>query len=137
MAEKTFKLEVVTPDRVVLSDDQIVSVTAPGSEGYLGILANHAPLMSELKIGRLDYRRQDGETGAMAISGGFLDVVENEVTVLAEAAELAEEIDVTRAEESRNRAEERIASSAPEIDVERAQLALQKAINRIRVARGG
>lgn len=135
MAEKTFKLEVVTPDRVVLSDDEIVSVVAPGSEGYLGVLANHAPMMTQLKIGKLDFRRADDKAGSMAISGGFLEVFENAVTVLAESAELAEEIDVSRAEEAKNRAEERIAAKGDDMDVERAQLSLQRALNRIHVAR--
>lgn len=135
MAEKTFKLEVVTPDRVVLSDDEIVSVTAPGSEGYLGMLANHAPMMTQLKIGKLDYRRADSTSYAMAISGGFLEVFENAVTVLAESAEMAEEIDLSRAEEAKTRAEERLASPAPDVDVERADIALKRAINRIHVAR--
>ncbi len=136
MPEKTFKLEVVTPDRVVLSDEEIVSVTAPGSEGYFGMLANHAPMMTQLKIGKLEYRRADDSTGSMAISGGFLEVFENAVTVLAESAELAEEIDVDRAEEAKARAEERIAAHAEDVDFDRAQAALQRAINRIRVARG-
>jgi len=135
MAEKTFKLEVVTPDRVVLSDDEIVSVTAPGSEGYLGMLANHAPMMTQLKIGKLDFRRADETSGSMAISGGFLEVFENGVTVLAESAELAEEIDVSRAEQAKTRAEERLASSGSDTDVERAQTALQRAMNRLHVAR--
>lgn len=133
MPEKTFKLEVITPDRVVLSDDQIVSVVAPGSEGYLGMLANHAPLMTELKIGKLDFRRADGSTGAMAISGGFLEVFENKVSVLAESAELADEIDVDRAEQSKKRAEERLA--AREVDAARAQASLHRAVNRLNVAR--
>lgn len=136
MPEKTFKLEVVTPDRVVLSDDEIVSVTAPGSEGYLGMLANHAPMMTQLKIGKLDFRRADETSGSMAISGGFLEVFENGVTVLAESAELAEEIDVSRAEQAKTRAEERLASSGSDTDVERAQTALQRAMNRLHVARG-
>lgn len=134
MPEKTFKLEVVTPDRVVLSDDEIVSVTAPGSEGYFGMLANHAPMMTQLKIGEIDYRRADGTSGAMAISGGFLEVFENAVTVLAESAEKAGEIDLDRAEQAKTRAEERISEHSLDIDVERAHLALQRAINRIRVA---
>ena len=134
MPEKTFKLEVVTPDRVVLSDDEIVSVTAPGSEGYFGMLANHAPMMTQLKIGEIDYRRADGTSEAMAISGGFLEVFENAVTVLAESAEKAGEIDLDRAEQAKTRAEARISEHSLDIDVERAQLALQRAINRIRVA---
>lgn len=135
MAEKTFQLEVITPDRVVLSDDTIVSIVAPGSEGYLGVLANHAPLMTELTVGKLDFRRADDSTGAMAISGGFLEVFENKVSVLAESAELAEEIDLDRAEQAVKRAEERLAAAVPEIDAARAQIALQRAINRLRIAR--
>lgn len=135
MPEKTFRLEVVTPDRVVLSDDEIVSVVAPGSEGYLGMLANHAPLMAELKIGKLDYRRSDGTSGAMAISGGFVEVLENDITVLAESAELAQEIDLDRAEQAKKRAEERLAAAGADVDVDRAQIALERAINRLKVAR--
>jgi len=134
MAEKTFKLEVVTPDRVVLSDDKIVSVTAPGTEGYFGMLANHAPMMTQLKIGKLEFRRADDTADAMAISGGFLEVFENAVTVLAESAEMAGEIDVSRAEEAKTRAEKRIAVNGDDVDVERAQLSLQRAINRLHVA---
>lgn len=134
MAEKTFKLEVVTPDRVVLSDDEIVSVTAPGSEGYFGMLANHAPMMTQLKIGKLEYRRADDTSDAMAISGGFLEVFENAVTVLAESAEMARDIDLDRAEQAKTRAEERLSGSTEEVDFERAQIALKRAINRINVA---
>ena len=134
MPEHTFQLEVVTPDRVVLSDDEIVSVVAPGIEGYLGMLANHAPLMGELKIGKLDLRRADGTSDAMAISGGFVEVFENTVTVLADSAELAEEIDVDRAERAKQRAEERIGSAATNIDFDRAHAALHRALNRLQVA---
>jgi len=134
MAEHTFQLEVITPDRVVLSDDQIVSVVAPGSEGYLGVMANHAPLMTELVIGKLDFRRSHGTTGAMAISGGFLEVFENKVSVLAESAELAEEIDVDRAEQAKKRAEERLAAGG-DTDFPRAQAALHRAVNRLHTAR--
>ncbi len=133
MAEKSFTLEVITPDRIVLSDPDIVSVTAPGSEGYLGMLANHAPLMTELKIGKLDLRRRDGTKDAMAIAGGFLEVFENKVSVLAESAELASEIDVERAERSVKRAEERLA--AGEVDAARAHASLQRAMNRLNIAR--
>jgi len=136
MAENTFKLEVITPDRVVLSDDGVVSVTAPGVEGYMGVLANHAPLMSALTVGKLDFRRADGSAGAMAISGGFLEVFENKVTVLAETAELATEIDLERAERAARRAEERLAVHASDVDLQRAQAALQRALNRVNVARG-
>lgn len=136
MAEKTFKLEVVTPDRVVLSDDTITSVVVPGTEGYLGVLANHAPLMTELKVGEVDFKRADGSSDAMAVSGGFMEVLDNTVTVLAETAELASEIDIERAEKSAERARERI-SDGTEVDTDRAQIALSRALNRIRVAHRG
>ena len=134
MADRAFKLEVITPDRMVLSDRHIVSVSVPGIEGYLGILANHAPMMTEMAIGRLDLRRADGTSDEMAISDGFVEIFENKVTVLAESAELAKEIDVERAEQSVQRAEERLSSGESDIDLDRAKMALMRAINRINVA---
>lgn len=137
MPDKPFTLEVITPDRVVLSDSGVVSVTAPGSEGYLGVLANHAPLMTELKVGRLDLRRDDGTADVMALSGGFMEVFENKVTVLAETAELSSEIDVERAQRALNRAEERITTRTSDTDLDRATYALRRAMNRLKVAQSG
>ena len=134
MPEHTFQLEVITPDRVVLSDSEIVSVVAPGSQGYFGVMANHAPMMTELKIGKLDFRRADSTSGAMAISGGFLEVFEDKVSVLAESAELAHEIDIDRAEQAKKRAQERLAEAGPDVDATRAEAALLRAINRLQVA---
>ena len=134
MTDRAFKLEVITPDRVVFSERDIASVVVPGSEGYMGILASHAPLMTELAIGELDFRKSDGTSDAMAVCNGFMEVYENTVTVLAESAELCGEIDVKRAEEAVHRAEERIASHPPDIDVDRARVALMKAMNRLKVA---
>ncbi|MCE5199513.1 MAG: F0F1 ATP synthase subunit epsilon [Armatimonadota bacterium] len=134
MAERKFKLEVITPDRKVLSDDSVVSVTLPGIEGYLGVLANHAPLMTALGVGELDFRKADGTADSMAIAGGFVEVYDNTVTVLADSGELREEIDVDRAEAAIHRAEERLASHAVDIDAERARVALLRAINRLKVA---
>lgn len=135
MSDRTFKLEVITPDRVVLSDDQVVSIVAPGVEGYLGVMANHAPLMTELTIGQLDIRRADGTADDMAVSGGFMEVYENKVTVLAETAEMGKEIDTERARAALQRAEERIKSHVADVDIERARIALMKAMNRLDVAR--
>ncbi len=135
MSDREFQFEVITPDRVVLQDDTVVSVIVPGSEGHLGVLANHAPMMAELAIGKLDFRRSDGKTGKMAICGGFVEVFENSVSVLAEAAELAEDIDVERAEESKKRASERLKTAGPDVDRARAEAALQRAINRLKIAR--
>ncbi|MCE5322665.1 F0F1 ATP synthase subunit epsilon [bacterium] len=134
MAERTFKLEVITPDRKVLSDDKIASVMLPGIEGYLGVLASHAPLMTALGCGELDFRRPDGTSDVMAICGGFVEVLDNKVTVLSDSAELVSEIDLERAKQAAQRAERRIASHEPDIDMDRAQAALMRAINRIKIA---
>ncbi|MCX8052367.1 MAG: F0F1 ATP synthase subunit epsilon [Armatimonadetes bacterium] len=134
MSERTFKLEVVTPDRVVYSNDHVVSIIAPGVEGYLGALANRAPLVTQLDIGEIDFRKADGDWDYISVCGGFMEVFENRVTILAESAELCEEIDVERAERARDRALERIASHSPDIDIDRAQAALKRALTRLHVA---
>lgn len=134
MPEHPFKLEVITPDRVVLSRKDITSVVAPGVEGYLGVLRNHAPLMTELAIGRIDFHCVDGSRDEMAVSGGFMEVIDNTVTILAETAELSGEIDVERAREAARRAEDRLASRAPDVDIARAEAALKRALNRLEVA---
>ena len=131
---KTLEIEIITPDKIVLSEDDVVSVVAPGIEGSLGILAGHAPLMTKLDVGELDYRKADGFFDEVAIAGGFMEISENKVTVLADIAERREEIDVDRAEESKRRAEERLAVHAPNLDTDRARIALLKAINRLRIA---
>ncbi len=135
MADKTFTLEVITPDRVVVSDSNTVSVVAPARNGYVGVLANHAPLVTELGIGELDFRRADGSADYVAVAGGFMEVYENKVTVLAESAEVGREIDLERAEAALKRAEERISAHTSEIDADRARIALMRAINRLNVAR--
>ena len=137
MSDKPFKLEVITPDRMVLSETETVSVVLPGSLGYLGVLANHAPLMTELTIGELDFHRADGSTDIMAVSGGFIEVFDNVVTVLAENAELAGEINVERAEKAADRARQRMDEHEPSMDFDRAAIALKKALNRLGVARHG
>ena len=135
MPEKTFKLEIVTPERVVLTQD-IVSLVAPGAEGSLGILADHAPLMAELTIGEVWIRDAGGGITRLAISGGFMEVKENMVRILADTAEKAEEINVTRAEEARKRAEQRLRTRGEAVDHTRAEAALKRAIARLKVARG-
>src|SRR5690606_15396007 len=89
-------LEVVTPERIVLQE-RAEAVVAPGTEGYFGILAHHAPLVAGLRHGVLEFGRVSGKKQRMALSGGFLQVVDNKVTVLADTAELADDIDVARA----------------------------------------
>ncbi len=135
MADRSFKLEVITPDRIVLSEKHVISVIVPGVEGYFGVLYDHAPLMTQLTIGEIDFRRADKTEDFMAISGGFMEVFNNKVTVLAETAEMSEEIDIARAEEAVHRAEETLAKHDPNVDLEKARISLLKALNRLNVAR--
>ncbi len=124
--------EIVTAERVVYSDEVDV-VVAPGIEGQLAILPNHAPLMTMLQPGELMVRK-GGEEDSIFISGGFLEVQGNKVIVLADTAERAEEIDTARAEEARLRAEQRVAMPASEADHARAQAAMLRSLMRIKVA---
>ncbi len=125
------KLEVVTAERLVLSD-QVDMVIAPGSEGELGILSHHTPLMTMLKPGELRYKKGN-EEASLAVTGGFLEVRPDHVIVLADAAERADEIDATRAEAARKRAQERLTHLGPEVDRSRAEAALRRAIARLDV----
>ena len=129
----SFALEIVTPERVVYSS-QVESVQAPGSEGSFGVLAGHMPLLTSLQVGALCFTEEGGDRVQMAVSGGFAEVGSERVTVLAETAERAEEIDTQRADSSRQRAEERLARRHEgEVDVIRAQAALTRALNRLKV----
>lgn len=132
MTRPKLQFEIVTAERVVYSNEVDV-VIAPGVEGELAILPNHAPLMTMLRIGELRVRK-DNEEVSMFTSGGFLEVSQNRVVVLADVAERAEEIDVARAEAAKKRAEESLQRRAPEVDVVRAQIAIQRALTRIRIA---
>jgi F-type H+-transporting ATPase subunit epsilon len=136
MSDKSFKLEIVTPERQVLAQD-VTSLVAPGVEGYLGVLADHAPLMCELAMGEISIVDTDGQETHIAISGGFMEVKENTVRILADTAERAEEIDLARAQEAVKRAEDRLRERMTDVDLTRAEVALKRAINRLRVARGG
>ena len=126
------KLDIVTAERVVFSDDVDV-IVAPGIEGQLGILPHHAPLMTMLKPGELLVRK-NGEEFSLVITGGFLEVRPDRVIVLADAAERVEEIDMARAEEAKRRAQERLKERPPEVDAARAQAALLRALARLDVA---
>jgi len=127
----TTRLDIVTAERVVFSDDVDV-VVAPGVEGQLGILPHHAPLMTMLLPGELRVRK-GGEEFSLAISGGFLEVRPDRIIVLADAAERAEEIDIARAEEAKRRAEELLRQRPPEVDEARAEAALRRSIARLKV----
>ena|SRR5216117_3859111 len=147
MADTTFTFRLVTPQRLLL-EAPVVSLQAPGSEGYLGILAHHAPLITPIRPGRLDVRDAAGQAWSYAVSGGFLEVSANRATVLADTAERTDEIDRGRAEASLNRAEARLQdpsrghdaprdASAPRgVDRDRAQRSLERAKNRLAIAKG-
>jgi F-type H+-transporting ATPase subunit epsilon len=126
-------LDIVTAERVVLAESGFDVVIAPGIEGQLAILPRHAPLMTMLEIGELRARRA-GEEVAMAIAGGFLEVRDDKVTILADAAEHAEEIDIARAEAARRRAQEAMSEREVNTDVAAVMAAVRRSEVRIRVA---
>ena len=127
-------LEIVTPERSLVTE-QVDEVQLPGAEGYFGVLPGHTPLLASLQVGELWYRI-GSERHYLAIAFGFVEVLPERVTVLAQIAEQPQDIDVARAETARKRAEERLAAPAAQtgIDVERARIALVKSIVRIQVA---
>ncbi|GAB2721497.1 F0F1 ATP synthase subunit epsilon [Paenibacillus thermoaerophilus] len=128
----TFVLEVVTPERTVFSQP-VNMIVARGVEGELGILPNHIPMVTPLKIAPLTYKK-DGKQSDIAVNGGFMEVRKDKVVILAESAELPEDIDVSRAQAAKARAEERLRQQKSDIDHARAELALQRALNRLSVA---
>ncbi len=134
MAEK-LQLEVVTPKGAVVSEDVDI-VTAPGYGGEFGVLANHAPLLSTIKIGTLSYKK-GGREEVLMVSGGFCEVSNNKITFLVETAERGADIDVDRALRAKERAEKRLAEAhrqQQQIDRVRAEAALQRALSRLKVA---
>ena len=131
MAQK-FRTEIVTPERVVFSEE-IESLVIPAERGYLGVLAGHAPLLCTLKPGAITIRGDRGELH-FSTSGGFMEVTPAKAVLLTESAEEASLIDVKRAEESVQRAQERLAAPAKDVDKERAKAALERAQNRLKVA---
>ena len=133
MATGTIDFTLVTPERALVHE-QVEELQIPGAEGYLGILPGHAPLFSELKVGELGYRI--GERWFwLSVAWGFVEVLPDQVRVLAETAERAHEIDLERANRAKQRAEERIAKGGDDIDYKRALIALERALIRIQVSR--
>ena len=126
------QLEIVTPEEQVVSDT-VEEVQIPGKRGYLGVLPGHAPLITELSLGEIIYRKE-GQPRYLSVAWGFAEVLPTKVTILAEAAERPEEIDVSRAEEARERAEQRLKSQDPDTDFQRALDALKRADVRLAVA---
>jgi F-type H+-transporting ATPase subunit epsilon len=130
MLPDAIELEVVTPERLVLHE-RVQSVELPGADGYMGILPGHAPLMTELGIGILAYRKDAG-TRYLSVIDGYAEVLPDRVIVLAEVSERAEEIDVNRAEDARGRAERELAT--PDADWAKANLALARSLARLQAA---
>ncbi|BAV91684.1 F0F1 ATP synthase subunit epsilon [Candidatus Desulfovibrio trichonymphae] len=128
----TLQLEVVTPDKIVVSAEAEM-VVCPGVAGEFGVLPQHVSLLSALKIGGMRYR-VNGKDATIFISGGFADVNNNVMTVLAESAEQASDIDAVRAQAARERAEKRLAARDEVVEAPRAEAALQRAIMRLNIA---
>ncbi len=127
------RLEVVTPERTVLTEDA-QSVVVPGVEGRLGFLSGHAPMVAGLGIGIVEYGSVNAEKTRLAITGGFVEVAENKVSILADTAELAGEIDVARAMAAKERAERRLQQRQEGVDRARAEAAFRRAVNRLQAA---
>src|ERR1700685_3944873 len=130
----TFQLEIVTPEKKVV-DVAATEAQIPGKNGYLGILPGHAPLITELAVGEITYKA-GAEEQRLAVAWGFAEVLPEKVTILAETAERPEEINVERARQAKQRAEQRLTSGDTNVDVERALNAVQKADTRLEVAEG-
>ena len=136
MIPDKIELEIVTPERKVLSE-MVDSVVIPGTQGYLGVLPGHTPLLTGLMIGELSYI-QGGKEHVLAVSHGYAEVLRGKVSVLAERCEKAEEIDVERAEKAKKRAEEVLnRKDVPMDDFRRAELSIQRAITRMQARKHG
>jgi len=126
-------LQIVTPDRLIVHE-QVDEVEIPGSKGYFGVLPGHTPMLASLAVGELWYRKGTEKT-FLSIGFGFAEVLPDRVTILARLAERAEEIDIDRAESSRQRAEQRLTQMAKsDVDYERARIALMKSVTRLQVS---
>lgn len=130
-----YRFSIVTPEEIVYEED-VASIIAPGSVGYLGILSNHAPIITSLKPGKLTVTDKSGNEITLAVSGGFLENSSNRCTILADAAEFTGDIDLERARESLERARQRIRNVVGDIDFGRAMASYERARNRIRIASG-
>ena len=138
LGRTSFQLEVVTPERLVVSDE-VTELVAPGSEGYFGVLPGHIPFITTLSIGELTYWRGRDERH-LAVTWGYVEVLGEKVIVLAETALLAEEIDAERARKALERAEGRLkdwVDGSETIDHARAEAALRRALTRLDVATRG
>lgn len=137
MAEKTFQLEVITPDRSAVAGE-MTSVQVSASDGLMGIWANHAPLIGRLNAGEIHCRDGQGKETLLAAGDGFVEILRNHVKVLCDFAEFPDEIDLVRAEKARDRAKERLSHrSDPDVDEVRAEAALRRAVVRLKLGGKG
>jgi F-type H+-transporting ATPase subunit epsilon len=127
----SIELQIVTPDKLLVKE-QVDEVEIPGTQGYFGVLPGHTPMLASLSVGEMWYRKGQEKT-YLSIAFGFSEVLPDRVTILAQLAERAEEIDVTRAEEAKKRAEGRL-GQPKEVDYERARTALMKSLARLQVS---
>lgn len=130
-----FHLSIVTPEKSFYEGD-IKSLVVPGTEGYLGVLSQHAPLITALMPGKIEFRDENDEVNIMAVSGGFLEVSNNIATILADTVENADEIDIERAKAAYDREKKRLVSAGSEeteIDLPSVRAAIERAANRIKV----
>src|SRR5258708_6631037 len=133
MADSPIELIIVTPERALVHE-QVDELEIPGAAGYFGVLPGHAALFSELKIGEFGYRKGNQWT-YLSVAWGFVEIQSNQVRVLAETAERANEIDVDRAIRAKERAEQLISKGGADVDYKRALVALERAVIRIQVSR--
>lgn len=131
---RTFKFEIVTPDKMLFEVDNVVYVGFRALSGNLGVKAKHMPLIAALDVAPMKIELEDGSVQTFAVCGGFLEMTGDQCTVLATIAEPGDDIDVARAEAAKARAEERLNGKTENLDVKRAQFALKRAIARLKVA---
>ena len=125
-----YNLSIVTPEKIFY-EDEITSLIAPGSEGYLGVLTDHAPLITALVPGKLTVKDHDNQELFFSVGGGFMEVLKNQVTILAHSIEFVKDIDLERAKRAMDRARLRLRSREKGIDIPRAMAALRRAENRL------
>jgi F-type H+-transporting ATPase subunit epsilon len=128
----SIELQIVTPDKLLVKE-QVDEVEIPGTEGYFGVLPGHTPMLASLAVGEMWYRKGQEKT-FLSLAYGFCEVLPDRVTILAQLAERAEDIDVARAEEAKKRAEQRLAQAKGDVDYERARTALVKSLARLQVS---
>ncbi|MCS7225131.1 MAG: ATP synthase F1 subunit epsilon [Armatimonadetes bacterium] len=130
----TFSVEILTPERVLFSSDQVVSLTAPAWEGSLGVMARHLPMVAALQTGVITLRLADGGTIYIAVAGGFLEVAHNKAVILCDSAEIDKEIDVDRARQALERAVRQLQTFEKGIDREEVRRAKERAIARLKAS---